>query len=321
VGTKQRIFACVEERESKREMLMNINNQPSDLPVSTPGAVSPATQDLGQPTSADAAPAEAPLMLLVKGFNPMELRLLMGTVMLSRRRHPRIELVGDECSKNADAIMIDAADPQARAWADGQDWLKHKTVIWVDSAAVPHGHTQIKRPVQWPALPMLLARALEHGPDSQPAAAPTPRTSTTRAPVLVIDDSLAVRAYLRSLLEPRGFVLTEADSAEVGIAAAASARYACILMDVLMPGMDGYEACRRIKARARSGEGPAIVMLTSKSSPFDRIRGKMAGCDAYLTKPINPNDLYEVVLRYASMTNATPSPAPSPAQPWFHLST
>lgn len=314
---------------------MKINNQPSDLPVPTPGAVSPATQDLAQPVSVDAAPAEAPLMLLVKGFNPMEHRLLNGTVMLSRRRHPRIELVGDDSGENADAIMIDAGDPQAKAWAESQTWLKHKTVIWVDAHAVPHGHTQIKRPVQWPALPMLLARALEHGPSSSaqlqhaaapaptPTPTPTPLASTTRTPVLVIDDSLAVRAYLRSLLEPRGCAVTEAESAEVGIEAAASARYACILMDVLMPGMDGYEACRRIKARARTGEGPAIVMLTSKSSPFDRIRGKMAGCDAYLTKPVNPDDLYEVVLRYATMTNATPTPSPaqSPTQPWLRHGT
>jgi two-component system cell cycle response regulator len=309
-------------------MFMKINNQPLDLLASTLGAVSPATQGLAQPLSIDAAPAEAPLMLLVKGFNPMEHKLLNGTVMLSRRRHPRIELVSDECAQEADAIMIDTADPHARVWAEGQGWLKYKTVIWVDAHAhaVPHGHTQIKRPVQWPALPMLLARALENGPgkltDSPCAAPPTPlASSATGLPVLVVDDSLAVRAYLRSLLEPRGFVLAEADSAETGLEAAASTRYACILMDVLMPGMDGYEACRRIKARTRTGEGPPIVMLTSKSSPFDRIRGKMAGCDAYLTKPVNPNDLYEVVLRYASMTNATPSPAQSPTQPWLRHGT
>ena len=107
----------------------------------------------------------------------------------------------------------------------------------------------------------------------------------------------------------------------MGIETAARARYTCILMDVLMPGMDGYEACRRIKARARTGEGPPIVMLTSKSSPFDRIRGKMAGCDAYLTKPIDPNDLYQVVLRYATMTKTSPSPSPSPAQPWLRHAT
>lgn len=295
-------------------MFTKINNLLADRPASTPGAMSAATQSPAPLMSAGAAPAEAPLMLLVKGFNPMEHRLLMGTVMLSRRRNPRIELVGDDSDENADAIMIDAADPQARAWADSQTWLKHKTVIWVDAHAVPHGHTQIKRPVQWPALPMLLARALEHGPGeltaSPCAAPPTPlASSATGLPVLVVDDSLAVRAYLRSLLEPRGFVLAEADSAETGIEAAASTRYACILMDVLMPGMDGYEACRRIKARARSGDGATIVMLTSKSSPFDRIRGKMAGCDAYLTKPVNPNDLYEVLSRYAT----TPAPTPPSA--------
>ncbi|MBC7499564.1 MAG: response regulator, partial [Herminiimonas sp.] len=125
--------------------------------------------------------------------------------------------------------------------------------------------------------------------------------------VLIVDDSMAVRGYLRSMLEPRGLIVTDVASAEEGVDAAGADSYACILMDVLMPGIDGYEACRRIKGRARSGTGAAIVMLTSKSSPFDRIRGKMAGCDAYLTKPVDPQTLYEVLSRFI------PGPAQSTA--------
>ena len=68
-----------------------------------------------------------------------------------------------------------------------------------------------------------------------------------------------------------------------------------MLLDVLMPGIDGFEACRRIKARAGS---PPVVMLTSKSSPFDRVRGKMAGCDTYLTKPVDAEQLRAVVSRH-----------------------
>lgn len=290
---------------------------------------------MAQPAAADAA-----LKLLVKGFNDnlMERRLLDGTVKLSQRRLPRLELLSDADSKSADAVLIDTRDPQAMKWADDQAWLMHKAVIWVDAQAVRHGHIVVRRPVQWPNLPMLLARALEQGPkkptDAQPAGELLDKTarsaSTSPAaiaqaaaavsvpvaavgrPVLVVDDSLAVRAYLRSLLESRGFAVTVADCAEAGIAAAAAAPYACILMDVLMPGINGYEACRSIKSRSRAGSAPAIVMLTSKSSPFDHIRGKMAGCDAYLTKPVNPARLHEVLLSYVAVPVHKAIPPPQP---------
>jgi len=279
------------------------------------------------PTTADAA-----LKLLVKGFNdnPMERRLLDGTVKLSQRRLPRLELLSDADSKSADAVMIDTRDPQSMQWAAGQPWLLRKPVIWVDAQTVRHGHTMVRRPVQWPNLPMLLARALQQGPqkgiNAQHAGNLPDKTSHSALaatvdvapvavagrPVLVVDDSLAVRAYLRSLLESRGFAVSVADCAEAGIAAAAAAAHDCILMDVLMPGMNGYEACRSIKSRSRIDSAPAIVMLTSKSSPFDHIRGKMAGCDAYLTKPVNPAQLHEVLLRYVAVpvqkTMAPPQP-------------
>jgi two-component system, cell cycle response regulator len=262
-------------------------------------------------------PAAAPaLKLLVKGFRKIELQLLDGTVKLSQRRTPRIDLLTDEQGRDADVVMIDVRDPQAMQWAADQPWLESMAVIWIDGANAPNGHTLAQRPVQWPILPMLLARALEHGPQRNTDAERPSRThapsESVRRPVLVVDDSLAVRAYLRSQLEAHGIAVDDAASAEAGIEAAETVRYACILMDVLMPGIDGYEACRRIKARQRTGSAPAIVMLTSKSSPFDRIRGKMAGCDAYLTKPVDSPQLHEVLARYVGAPARRPAAQAEP---------
>jgi twitching motility two-component system response regulator PilG len=168
-------------------------------------------------------------------------------------------------------------------------------VIWVD-AADKQGAMVVARPIQWPVLPMILARALESN-----SVKSTGRVGAASkgSSVLVVDDSIAVRGQLRSLLEQRGLIVAEVESAEAAIKVAADTSYACILMDVLMPGMDGYEACRLIKAKTSSNKAN-IVMLTSRTSPFDRIRGKMAGCDAYLTKPVNPDQLYEVISRFAA---------------------
>lgn len=261
------------------------------------------------------APPPPAIKLLVTGFAPMERRLLSGTVLLSKRRLPRLDLLNSTDCRDADVVMIDGSDPMAVQWASEQDWLEHKAVIWVDASVAPHGHIIVKRPVQWPVLPMLLTRALEQSARRTiDPVVPSANSASPRNSVLVVDDSLAVRAYLRSLLESRGYAVTDADSAEAGIEAAAASSYACILMDVLMPGMDGYEACRRIKARARSGSAPPIVMLTSKSSPFDRIRGKMAGCDAYLTKPVATDHLHEVLSRWttrSAVTNAAAQSGPA----------
>ncbi|MDO4795048.1 MAG: response regulator [Brachymonas sp.] len=133
-----------------------------------------------------------------------------------------------------------------------------------------------------------------------PAAEPVAHAPGISPKILVVDDSAAVRGHLESALKAVGYEVTAVDSGEAAIMAVGARPYACILMDVLMPGIDGYEACRKIKAMPLNGRGvrPAIVMLTSKSSPFDRIRGKMAGCDAYLTKPVQRSHLMQVLAEH-----------------------
>ena len=268
-----------------------------------------ARLDLLQPASPGAAVDAAPaLKLVVRGFNPMEHSLLQGTVRLSQRRSPRMELLDYSEVANADIVMVDTRDAKAQAWAKGEAALAGKAVIWVDGAVAPRGHTLAKRPIQWPILPMLLARALENGPDSRnnhnpsrEQAAPNPVGSAPAAeslPLLVVDDSLAVRAYLRSQLEQRGYQVAEAESVQAALDLVGKTAVACVLMDVLMPGIDGYEGCKRIKARLRGVANVPVLMLTSKSSPFDRIRGKMAGCDAYLTKPVDPKQLHETLAQF-----------------------
>jgi two-component system, cell cycle response regulator len=267
-------------------------------------------ETLALPSDANAA-ADAPsttpaLRLVVRGFTAVERSLLDGTVKLSQRRTPRLQLLADSEVDKADVVMINALDARAMEWAQRQGVLATKAVIWVDGKNAPPGHTLAKRPVQWPILPILLARALEHGPamrskssqstfaglDSAPAAL---SDNAAPRPVLVVDDSLAVRAHLRSQLESRGHQVVAVENVQAALEAVSSTAFACILMDVLMPGVDGYEGCKQIKAKLRSVAKVPVIMLTSKSSPFDRIRGKMAGCDAYLTKPVEAKLLHETL--------------------------
>jgi two-component system cell cycle response regulator len=115
--------------------------------------------------------------------------------------------------------------------------------------------------------------------------------------VMVVDDSPAVREFMRSRLEPFAFRVDYAGSGEEAIGLTASKQYTCIFLDVVMPGIDGYQVCKMIKSR-KAIRPTAVVMLTSKSSPFDKIRGTMAGCDAYLTKPVDEEKLLEVISKF-----------------------
>ena len=115
--------------------------------------------------------------------------------------------------------------------------------------------------------------------------------------VLVCDDSSTVRESMRQRLKPFGLNVDYAESGEQAIGLTGTKHYACVFLDVMMPGIDGYQVCKLIKSIKRANH-TAVIMLTGKSSPFDRIRGTMAGCDAYLTKPVNEDKLLEVINRY-----------------------
>ena len=73
--------------------------------------------------------------------------------------------------------------------------------------------------------------------------------------------------------------------------------YDIILLDVVMPGVSGYEVCKTIK-RNRATKHTPVVMLTGKSSPFDKVKGKLSGCDSYLTKPVKLTEFRNTLERF-----------------------
>jgi len=111
---------------------------------------------------------------------------------------------------------------------------------------------------------------------------------------LVIDDSAAVREQLRTGLDRLGFKCDQACDAKQAQELLAHHTYDLALLDVVMPGMDGYELCRVLKQDPYKRRMP-IVMLTSRTSPFDRARGALSGCDSYLTKPITWADFRKAI--------------------------
>jgi len=104
-----------------------------------------------------------------------------------------------------------------------------------------------------------------------------------RLPVLVVDDSLTTRMLEQSILESAGYEVDLASSAEEALAKAQLRRYGMFLVDVEMPGMDGFEFVTRTRADPVLRAVPAIL-VTSRSSPEDRRRGTEAGARGYIMK-------------------------------------
>ena len=117
------------------------------------------------------------------------------------------------------------------------------------------------------------------------------------ATVLVVDDSSTIRKQLELELKLFDVHVDTAESGEQVFDLIAHKTYDIIFLDVVLPGMDGYQVCRMIK-RDKDKRKIPVVMLTSKSSPFDRVRGALAGCDTYLTKPVKQVSFHKVVKKY-----------------------
>jgi len=108
--------------------------------------------------------------------------------------------------------------------------------------------------------------------------------------ILAVEDHEENRRIIRDLLTSAGFEMIEALTGEDGVRLAASERPDLILMDIQLPGLDGYEATRRIKANPALRAIP-IIAVTSYALSGDEVKAREAGCDDYVTKPFSPRAL------------------------------
>jgi two-component system cell cycle response regulator DivK len=115
--------------------------------------------------------------------------------------------------------------------------------------------------------------------------------------ILVVEDQADNRRILRDLLSSVGYEILEAVTGDEGVTVATTQRPDLILMDIQLPGMDGYEATRRIKADPALRHIP-IIAVTSYALSGDDAQALAAGCDAYVAKPFSPRALLAKVRAY-----------------------
>ena len=167
----------------------------------------------------------------------------------------------------------------------------------------------IERAAKSPALiPMNEAPGFDAGSfgsamQAEKLGAAAVNVNTTRGTVLIVDDSDIALKYMQNRLRHFGYECDMARSGDEALAKVSGKSYQFVFLDVMMQGLDGYQTCRAIKNnKARRGPAPVVVMLTSRGGTIDKIRGTMAGCDAYMTKPLNEKQLTTVLAKFDDTT-------------------
>jgi two-component system, cell cycle response regulator len=267
----------------------------------------------------------------VIGFNPVERSMLASIFALAARRDPGFVQYdpASTVSGSADIYLVDAENAEAMNEFRTLSKRANLPAVIVGSGGDGMGFPVLPRPLQWARLLQALeqtvsaagtrpTRSEEDGtlplgktlsasaagrsyPGGAASGALDDAAAMKRArgdTVLVVDDNASVRMFMKAKLAPFNFEVDFAETGEEAVGLTGTREYTCVFLDVVLPGIDGYQVCKLIKANKHAMKKTAVVMLTSRSSPFDKLRGSLAGCDEYLTKPLDEDRLLEVIAQF-----------------------
>lgn len=258
---------------------------------------------------------DAPKKLLIGAFglSDYELRLVrsvLSLTMVHGRTHS-FTLFNAAGPGRPDIVIVDPNNEQAKAALQeltSHDKTHEPFVIFISNTPQT---SQDKYHLLRPLAPTKMLALLDHVasefanflPSTAAVVAPRPpelRTTIKAAPVkqlfraLIVDDSPTARIKIEIELRAMSIMADSAQTGEDALKMLAKKSYDLIFLDIILPGADGYEVCKLIRRNQETKRIP-VIMLTSKSSPFDRIRGSLAGCSWYLTKPVEHVKFYEVI--------------------------
>ena len=266
-----------------------------------------------------------PHSIALVGFSELERSTFESLFRLAARRPPGYQIV--QALSGASLILANADDAAAMAGLHdrpaqakvllfgrsdgGTGWpCQHRPIMLMsvltamDQLLAPRGEpVTSSRPgvdplAQWTpeaTLPMPVhTRRLTQA--AAPASAAVPDES-----VLVVDDSDTALKFMERLLRRVGYQADLVRSGEEALQQLLRQFYRFVFVDVVMTGMDGYQVCRAIKhARFPDGRTPVVVLLTSQGGAIDKLKGRLAGCDAYLIKPLSEDELLRVLARHGA---------------------
>jgi twitching motility two-component system response regulator PilG len=254
----------------------------------------------------------------VLGFDAMELRLIRNVLRISScRPQGGYEIYVGSSAINCDISVVNSDDVSALASLrsiSGNTGSTVQLMVFSSEPTHPISTPYCLRPLS----PVKLLKLLDQlvldkqlkepvnqifsGKDATDDTYQLVDVTTTigfpkNRRALVVDDSPTVRKQLELELEASNIHVDSAETGESGLSLMDKNYYDIIFLDVMLPGVDGYQVCKHIKKNPTHKRTP-VVMLTSKSSPFDRVRGSLAGCDTYLTKPVDYQAFKQVLEKY-----------------------
>lgn len=243
----------------------------------------------------------------IVGFSPMERSLIAGVCKLSQSRLGSTTGTGNGFSlidliaaETAEIYLIDAESPNPKQ----KQFVHQAHTLGIPLILVGKEQRESTRPTEYhlthKQLIGLLLRKLDTIVDEHLKLQPRvgARKSNHAKHCLVVDDSQLVRAQMELILNEYPSLGVEfAEDAETALQRVKQKRFDLIFLDVMLPEMDGYKACKLLKADPATSATP-VVMLTSKKSPFNRMHGALVGCDKYLTKPVDADKVSETLERY-----------------------
>jgi len=142
-------------------------------------------------------------------------------------------------------------------------------------------------------------------------------TENVNIRALVVDDSSVIRRLMSIALDRMGLQADFVDNGVSALAKLQETHYDIIFLDIMMEGMDGYKVCKFIKGQDHTRDIP-VIMLTSRDGAIDKIRGKIAGADHYLTKPVEMSVFRQTIERFVPIDTrkaAQQAASQKPARP------
>lgn len=241
---------------------------------------------------------------------------------------PRTYTFAENDDAPTDIYLVDGDQEEAlRQWEYAQAHRPGPAVFLTTRPDARAGQRQLRRPMVPSAL-LGLVKLLDEVTIQEFSFVPELRigqddvatpgglaisTKDARHSALVLDDSTTVLAQVGMLLNLSGVAADFADTAEMALDFIARNSYDIAFLDVVLPGkVDGYQVCKAIKKNKHTRH-TAVVMLTSRSSAIDRVKASLAGCDAFLTKPVENETFQRTVHRFLGREAACRPGQPLPA--------
>lgn len=222
------------------------------------------------------------------GLDGKDLNLLRNILKVAPKLQGKFVIAENAPFSTANVLFVNADnDESIKTWQNSVNNRSNiSSVLVTTKQSLPHDETVVRRPLNIKQMVGVLEEIVKKQ---------TFIKNMSRK-ILIVDDSLSVRKYMEHKLPGLASDLMSLEFAETGKGAMEKIKnssYDVVFLDVVMPEVDGYKVCKWIKSVRPDTR---VIMLTSKKSPFDKIRGSMSGCDTYLTKPPTDEKLRRVLL-------------------------